>query len=231
MKRVIFAVLIAAPASAAADDAALKKGAQAYRACVACHALEPGLHLGGPSLAGFWNREAGAAPGFSRYSQGLKDAEFSWNAAALDGWLKNPADMIPGTSMSFRGIADDQLRADLVAFLEYVGQPGGPEQAVAEGLIPQGYIRGPAPPPLKDAPARARVVSMRHCGDGYNIRTADGEESVHWEKNIRLKLDSADTGPPEGVAVMLGAGMQGDRYSVIFRNLDDLNSIVSEECD
>ena len=33
----------------AAGDA--KRGAQVYRACVACHALEPGLHLSGPSLA------------------------------------------------------------------------------------------------------------------------------------------------------------------------------------
>ena len=91
-----------------------RRGAQAYRACVACHALEPSLHLSGPSLDGFMGRMAGTAEGFVRFSPGLKDAGFSWNAAALDGWLKDPMGMIPGTYMMFRGIDDPQARADLV---------------------------------------------------------------------------------------------------------------------
>lgn len=77
--------------SAALADGDARRGAQVYRACVACHALEPGLHLSGPSLDGFIGRMAGTAEGFVRYSTGLRDAGFSWNAAALDGWLKDPA--------------------------------------------------------------------------------------------------------------------------------------------
>ena len=44
--------------------------------------------------------------------------------------------MIPGNYMTFRGISDDKARADLVAFLEAVGVPGGAERSVAESLMP-----------------------------------------------------------------------------------------------
>jgi cytochrome c len=39
-----------------------------------------------------------------------------------------------------------------------------------------------------------------------------------------------ETGPPPGVAVLLGAGMRGDRGSVIFASLADLAAIVREKC-
>lgn len=206
------------------------RGAQHYRACVACHALEPGLHLSGPSLGNVFERKAGKAEGFVRYSDGLKTADFTWNAAALDGWLKDPAAMIPGTYMVFQGITDPQARADLVAFLEIAGKPGGAEKAVADGLIPEEYLRAGAPEPIGDVSPEAHVVAIRHCSDSYFIKTEDGQETPYWEKNIRLKIDSMETGPPKGVAVILGAGMAGDRFSVIFSSLADLESLVEEKC-
>ena len=217
--------------SAALADGDARRGAQVYRACVACHALEPGPHLRGPSLDGFMERIAGTADGFVRYSSGLREAGFSWNAAALDGWLKDPAGMIPDTYMTFRGIDDPQARADLVAFLEIAGQPGGGRKVVDEGLIPAGWLRAGAPGPIGDPPPEMRVTAIRHCGDSYFITTGDGQETPYWEKNIRLKIDSVETGPPAGVAVILGAGMGGDRFSVIFSSLADLNHLVTERCE
>jgi len=217
-------------AGEARADGDVGQGAQVYRACVACHALAPGLHLSGPSLDGFMGRPAGTAEGFGRYSPGLKEAGFSWNAAALDGWLKAPEEMIPGTYMTFQGIDDPQARADLIAFLELAGRPGGGEKAVAEGLIPESWLRAIAPGPIDAAPPEARVAAIRHCGDSYFITTEDGRETPYWEKNIRLKVDSAETGPPAGVPVILGAGMRGDRFSVIFASLADLKSKIEEKC-
>ncbi len=217
--------------STALADGDARRGAQVYRACVACHALEPGLHLSGPSLDGFLGRMAGTAEGFVRYSTGLKEAGFSWNAAALDGWLKDPASMIPDTYMTFRGIDEPQARADLVAFLEIAGQPGGGRKAVDEDLIPAGWLRAGAPEPIGDAPPEMRVTAIRHCGDSYFITTGDDRETPYWEKNIRLKIDSVETGPPAGVAVILGAGMGGDRFSVIFSSLADLDHLVTESCE
>lgn len=209
----------------------VERGAQIYRSCVACHALEPGLHLTGPSLGGVWNRPAGEAEGFGRYSDALRGAGFAWDAVALDAWLEDPWAMIEGTSMMVPGIEHAGDRADLIAFLEQAGRSGGAERLVADGTIPAAYLRGPAPQPIADAPDRARVTSIKHCGDGYTIETADGARSVHWEKNVRLKIDSTETGPPPGIGVILGAGMQGDRYSVIFSSVADLQNLVSESCE
>jgi cytochrome c len=57
-----------------------------------------------------------------------------------------------------------------------------------------------------------------------------GAVTPFWEKNVRLKIDSVETGPPPGVPVMLGAGMGGDRVSVIFASPADLLSFVKEQC-
>jgi hypothetical protein len=46
---------VAHPAGAAGDPEA---GAQAFRACAACHTLDPGAHRTGPSLAGVFDRKA-----------------------------------------------------------------------------------------------------------------------------------------------------------------------------
>lgn len=224
----VLAVAGTTPAQAVEPDP--KRGAEAYRACVACHALEPGLHLTGPSLAGFWGRTAGTAEGFGRFSRGLQEAGFEWNAAALDGWLADPAAMIPGTYMVFQGIGDAQARADLIAFLEVAGAPGGGEQAVARGLLPAAWLRAIAPQPIGDAPPQARVAAIRHCGDSYFVTTEDGRETPYWEKNIRLKIDSVETGPPPGIPVILGAGMRGDRASIVFASLSDLKTLIKEGC-
>lgn len=206
-----------------------KQGTKAYRACVACHALEPGLHLSGPSLADIIGRKAGTAQGYVRYSKGLKDADFEWNEAALDGWLKNPRAMIPDTYMAFKGMPDEGERANLIAFLGIAGKDGG-KQAVADNLIPPDWLRGGAPDPIRDAPPEARIAEIRHCGDSYFIKTEAGGVIPFWEKNVRLKIDSVETGPPPGVPVMLGAGMGGDRVSVIFASFADLRSFIKEQC-
>src|SRR3546814_20293463 len=86
------------------------------------------------------------------YSAGLKRAGFEWNAAALDGWLEDPQAMIPGSYMVFRGIDDAQARADLIAFLEIAGRPGGGEKAVAEGLLPAAWLSAGAPELIRHAP-------------------------------------------------------------------------------
>lgn len=223
------AAMLHATAAGAAEGNP-RRGAEAYRACVSCHALAPGLHLSGPSLDGVWGRQVGTAEGFGRYSEGLKRAGFAWNAAALDGWLKDPQEMIPGTYMVFRGIDDALARADLIAFLEIAGQAGGGEKAVAQGILPAAWLGAGAPEPLREPPLAARVSTIRHCGDSYFIKTGDGRETPYWEKNIRLKIDSVETGPPPGVPVILQAGMGGDRFSVVFSSLADLTSIVEEKC-
>ena len=219
--------ILAAPASAEGD---LRRGAEIYRACAACHSLEPGQHLTGPSLAGLMDRPAGSAEGYVRYSPALRDADFDWEDGTLETFLADPAAMFPGTYMTFPGVPEPAARADLVAFLAAATAPGGTEELVAEGVIPAALVRGQVPPPLSDAPPEARVTKVRHCGDSFFITTGDGIETPIWEKNVRIKIDSVETGPSEGVPVVLGAGMRGDRISLIFGSIAEMQGFLEESC-
>jgi cytochrome c len=222
--------LVATVSTAYAAEGDAKRGAQVYRTCVACHSLEPGVHLSGPSLAGLWDKPAGKISSFVRYSKGLKSADFVWNADTLFAWIADPQVMVPGTYMVFRGVEDGQPRADLVAFLKLALAPDGHRRVVEQGLVPAAYVRGQRPQPLASAPDSARVTAIRHCGDSYFITTVDGATTPFWEMNVRLKLDTRDTGPKPGTPVVAGAGMQGDRVSVIFSSIEEIKRFVEEKC-
>jgi len=223
------AVDLASGGIAAADGNA-KRGGELYRACVACHSLEPRVHLTGPSLANVWGITAGKVVDFVRYSLGLKQADFKWDEVTLNAWLAAPQTMMPGTTMVFRGIENDADRADVIAFLKIAMAAGGDKTVIETGLVPADYVRGQQPEPLAAAPDNARVTNIRHCADAFVITTADGTETIHWEKNVRLKVDSQATGPAPGAPVILGSGMIGDRFSVIFSSVDDLKTLVDEKC-
>ena len=55
-----------ADAAADAPGGDPARGATLFQHCAACHSVEPGVHLTGPSLAAIWNQRAGSVPGFAR---------------------------------------------------------------------------------------------------------------------------------------------------------------------
>jgi cytochrome c len=71
------------------------RGQRVYDACAACHSLQPGRNLTGPSLAGLWNRKAGSLASFNRYSSALKSADIVWNDRTLDAWIADPQHVVP----------------------------------------------------------------------------------------------------------------------------------------
>lgn len=223
-------IALLAAANAAYADGDAKRGARVYAVCATCHSLDPGVNLSGPSLAGLWGKPAGKNASFLRYSKGLKAADFAWNDQTLFAWVADPQVMVPGTYMTFRGIDQDQPRADIVAFLKIAMAPGGGMRIVREGLIPAPYVHGQQPEPLASPPDKARVTAVRHCGDSYFITTADGTTLPFWEMNVRLKLDTRATGPTPGQPVVMRAGMQGDRVSVIFSSVEEIKRLVEEKC-
>ena len=224
------AVALAATMAQAQIEGDARRGAEQHRACVGCHSLETGSHLSGPSLAGLWGRKAGKADGFIRYSKRLKSADFTWGESTLNAWLADPRAMIPDTYMLIRGIANDRARADLIAFLAIAMAPDGAKAVVARGLAPAGYVRGQRPDPLRAVPSDAQVTRIRHCGDSYFVTTADGVETPYWEMNVRLKLDTRETGPKPGRPAVLGAGMVGDRVSIVFSSLQEITEFLMEGC-
>ena len=218
-------LLLAAPAVVVAGDA--KRGAQLFGQCVACHSVKPGEHQTGPSLAHVWNQKAGSVEGFSRYSEALKGAQVTWNEPTLDKWLTNPAQLVPGTTMTFPGLKERQAREDLIAYLKAVDESKAPPPAKGGGGM-MGMARPKAD--LKNAPAAGQVRSIRHCGDTYTVETADGKSEKVWEFNLRFKTDSSKLGPAPGAPVVVGAGMQGDRASIVFASPKEISESIREAC-
>jgi cytochrome c len=212
----VLALLVAGTASAAG---AIERGARVFSACIACHTLEPDRHLTGPSLAGLWGRKAGALESYRRFSDPLRQSGLVWNERTLDTWLGNPQALVPGNSMQFPGLREEQARADLIAFLK----------AASEGKAAR-VPRPPALPDLKKASPVATVASIRHCGDSYFVTNGKGQTKAFWEFNLRFKTDSSPSGPAAGKPVLVSQGMQGDRAQVVFSHPGEISSFIREGC-
>jgi cytochrome c len=181
----------------------------------------------GPSLAHVWERKAGTAPGFSRYSEAMKHADVVWNEAALDRWLTNPDAFIPGTTMTFPGIRDSQPRQDVIAYLRAVPEGKAPQPSGRGGMMMNMQSQKEN---LRKAPPEGQVTALTHCKDTYTVKTADGKVNKIWEFNLRLKTDSSDVGPEPGKPVIVGNGMQGDRAAVVFASPDEISRYIAERC-
>lgn len=211
---IVTGVLIAVPALAAGD---LQRGAEAARQCMACHSFTLGRNLTGPSLAGLLGRRAGTAVGFGRYSEALKASGVVWDAKTLDAWLRDPAALIPGNGMSFRGVPDAAMREDLLAFLT----------AMSSGRM---KIPDRTLPDLKRVQAARAIRSIGYCGDAYSVATDDGKTRKFWEFNLRFKTDGSASGPAVGKPVIVGNGMQGDRASVVFSKPEEISAFLRRQC-
>ena len=112
----------AAPASvASAGVGDAEAGRLVFRKCQACHSLDAGKNLLGPSLAGLVGRKAGTAPGYD-YSPAMKKADITWNEQALDQYLTDPSKMVPGNKMPFPGLKTDHDRTDVIAYIASSGE-------------------------------------------------------------------------------------------------------------
>jgi cytochrome c len=99
-------------ASAAGDPV---KGEAIYARCQGCHSID--RNRIGPLHRGLFGRKAGSVEGFN-YSKAMKESGITWDEATLDDFLAHPRQTVPGTRMTYAGIADPQERADLIAYLK-----------------------------------------------------------------------------------------------------------------
>ena len=65
-------------------------------------------------------------------------------------------------------------------------------------------------PNLKTLDPEDRVRSLAYCRDTYEVTTADGQKHKFWERNLRLKTDSSEDAPHEGIA-RIGSGRNDGR--------------------
>jgi cytochrome c len=125
--------------------------------------------------------------------------------------------------MVFAGIKDAKSRADLIAFLEAVstGRMAAPDS--------HGMMSGEVPP-LKQLEPGQRVVAIRYCDHNYSVTMASGDTQVIWERNLRFKTDSSETGPQAGQPALMPAGSMGDRASIIFAAPAEISAFIEVKC-
>jgi cytochrome c len=97
--------------------ASVEKGQAISKQCGACHTFEKGgPNRVGPNLFGVVGRERASVAGFN-YSAAMKGKGGTWTFDDLNKFLTSPKAFVPGTSMSYAGIARDTQRADMIEFL------------------------------------------------------------------------------------------------------------------
>ena len=162
----------------ATGDAA--SGRLVFRKCQACHSIESGKNMLGPSLAGIIGRKAGTEAGYN-YSPAMKSADIVWNPQTLDQYLTDPAKVVPGNKMPFPGLKTDHDRADVIAYLAAgaggtaAAQPAGCGRThTTAGSVPGGASRtGPDSTYIPDAryTLRSGIAEgrMAYIGQGGEI--------------------------------------------------------------
>lgn len=110
----------------AADPLAMyagDRGAEVFRACVACHTLSAAQgNRAGPTLAGVLGRRIATAPGYN-FSEALKRLDIVWTPETIAKLFEvGPAAYTPGTKMPEQRIEAEADRAALVRFLERATQ-------------------------------------------------------------------------------------------------------------
>jgi cytochrome c len=99
-------------------------GAEVFRACVACHTLQPDAeNRAGPTLYGIFGRHIAAAPGY-RYSEAFRRLDIVWTPETVARLFElGPATFTPGTKMPEQRIGSAEDRAALVEFLARATKP------------------------------------------------------------------------------------------------------------
>ena len=160
------------PIEALLATASVEHGAQVAKQCTICHNLQEGQGPKvGPDLYGVVGRPLASVASF-KYSAALKAKGGTWTFDALNKWLTDPRADVPGTAMTFAGIANEKQRADLIAYLNTLsphplplptaksaGAPAANSAPSASATPPAAAPANPpaagAAPPQPNAPAPA----------------------------------------------------------------------------
>jgi cytochrome c len=108
------------PLAAFAGD----RGAEVYKACVACHTLTPDEgNRAGPTLHGIFGRRIATLPGYN-FSPALKKLDIVWTKETVAALFDvGPMKYTPGTKMPEQRITSADDRQALVDFLEKATKP------------------------------------------------------------------------------------------------------------
>jgi cytochrome c len=114
--RVSIALVITSQAARGADSCDIELGKKQYNKCAACHSLEAGVQMMGPSLHGLVGRQIGSVEGFL-YSATLEQDQGEWTTDSLSKFLENPMADKPGTTMPFGGLKKPAQRDAVICYI------------------------------------------------------------------------------------------------------------------
>jgi nitrite reductase (NO-forming) len=201
---------VAANASGLQGDAAA--GRQIFKKCQACHSLEPGKTILGPSLAGIVGRKSAADANFS-YSPAMKQAALTWDAPTLDAYLAEPAKIVPGNRMPFPGLKTDHDRQDVIAFLAAPVAPAGAPPA-AKAATPAAA----AAPQAKSGSEAAYLTDAK-----YTLRTGIAEGKMVFlgvGGSIDGKANPVLTAAEGQIVQLTLINGEGTEHDIVFPNQD-----------
>ncbi len=100
------------------------RGAEVFKACVACHTLTPDEgNRAGPTLAGIFGRRIATLPGYN-FSPALKRLDIVWTPETVARLFEiGPMAYTPGTKMPEQKIGSAEDRKALVDFLAKAAKP------------------------------------------------------------------------------------------------------------
>lgn len=164
-------------------------GEALFKACKGCHQIGSEARHGiGPHLDRLFGRVAGSLDDF-RYSSAMRakgEEGLSWDARTLDSYLEKPQALVPGTRMSYRGMADPQDRADLIAFLKDRSE-STPAPDPAAAAAPRAEL-GAAALAIEGDPAYGEYLSTECVTCHQPSGRADGIPSiVGWPKDAFVR--------------------------------------------
>ena len=101
--------------------------------CFTCHTIDKGgINKVGPNQWNLVGRKKASEPGFS-YSSGMQAMGGSWTYEDINHMIFKPLAFVKGTKMAFAGLAKEQDRADVIAYLRTMNDspPPLPEAGAA----------------------------------------------------------------------------------------------------
>ena len=164
----------AAKVAATAVEGDAVHGRQVFKKCQACHSIQPGKNLLGPSLAGIVGTKAGEVANYS-FSTAMQQSGIIWTPEKLDAYLQDPQKVVPGNKMPFPGLKTDSDRTDVIAFLASSAEAAPATAASAQA--PAASATAPAPVNHAPAPQAAPRPVTAYLSDAkYTLRSgiADG---------------------------------------------------------
>lgn len=188
-------------------DADLAAGEAAFRPCAACHTYEEGgAQRVGPNLWDIVGASHAHIDGFN-YSSAMQDLSGEpWTYEALNAFLANPRQAIPGTRMAYGGMRNVQDRANLIAWLRSLSDDPEPLpseeeiQAVSEeAAAEEGEVEGEAAEEASVEEGEGQAAEAEAEAEAEEPGSeAAGEEAAAAEGNEELLAMIADADPAAG---------------------------------